>query len=147
MTEEEFAEVEQAVIDRVVSGLIPATAAQVGAALGKLSLQLAQVNRELTAAIYHAGQLSRDYQLAFDMALIKLTNPTEEGKPKYSVEAAKAMARIENYELGLKWETAKSEVQRLRNDFREVQKRILVGQTNAATVRSEMRTMGYGGSA
>jgi hypothetical protein len=127
-----------------VSGLIPANAGQVGAALGNLSRELGRVNHELTAAQKLVGQLTRSYQRAFDLVLIKLTNPPGDESPVL-VTVAKAMARVdpEVYALGLALDVAKSNVQRLSNDFEELQDRIRVGQTNAATIRSEARTIGY----
>jgi hypothetical protein len=147
MTDEEFAEVKQEVIDRVVAGLIPATAAQVGVALGNLTRLLDQVGKEWTAARTHAGELAQQYQLAFDLAFVELTNPTEVGKLKYTVEAAKSVARIEVYELGLELAAAKSNANRLRVQFETIQDRIRAGQTNAATFRAEARNIGYGAGA
>jgi hypothetical protein len=140
LTEEQY----QAIIKDVVSGLIPATATQIGAALGHLSRELGRVNKEVTAAQKDVRRLTRDYQRAFDLVLIPLTNPPE-GEP-VMVTVAKAMARVDPkvYALGLELDVAKSEVQRLQNDFEELQDRIRVGQTNAATVRSEHRNIGYG---
>lgn len=145
-TEELTDEQMQAIIKDVVSGLIPATASQVGTALGHLSRQLGQVNRELTAAQKVVPQLTRAYQHAFDLVLIKLTNPPGENDVPVMVTVAKAMARVdpEVYALGLQLDVAKSDVQRLQNDFEELQDRIRVGQTNAATIRAEARLIGYG---
>ena len=144
MTEEERLQI----IKEVVSGLIPATAAQIGAALGHLSRELGRVNRELTEAQKLVPKLTRAYQKAFDQVLIRLTNPPGENEVPVMVTVAKAMARInpEVYALGLALDVAKHDVQRLENDFKELQDRIRVGQTNAATVRAEAGLIGYGGT-
>jgi hypothetical protein len=142
--EEITPELSQEVIDQVVSGLIPATAAQVGVAMGHLSRRLGDVNRKITAQRKLVTKLTKDYKLATDLTLVRLTNPTD-GEQKFSVEAAKAKARIDHYELGLELEMAKDEMRRLKDEFQEIKERIKVGQTNAATVRSEHRNIGYGG--
>lgn len=141
MTEEERLQT----IKEVVSGLVPATATQIGAALGHLSRELGRVNRELTEAQKVAAKLARAYQHAFDLVFIKLTNPPGDEQPML-VTVAKAMTRVDTevYALGLARDVAESNVQRLKNDFSELQDRIRVGQTNASTVRSEHRNIGYG---
>jgi hypothetical protein len=136
------------VIKEVVAGLIPATAAQIGAALGHLSKELGRVNKEITVQqrIYTAAK--RDYSRAFDLKMLELAHPPEEDRMPVGPMTARAMARVhaEVYALGLEMDTQKDKLKELLQDFQELQDRIRVGQTNAATVRSEHQTMGYGGT-
>lgn len=144
MTEEERLQI----IKEVVSGLIPATAGQIGAGLGNLSRELGRVNKEWTASRKVVRKLTRDYQNAFDLVFIRLTNPPDEHAVRLPVEVAKAMARVDSkvYGLGLELDAAKNDAEKLKTDFEELQDRIRVGQTNASTVRSEHRNVGYGGT-
>lgn len=145
MTEEERLQV----IQEVVSGLIPATAAQIGAALGVLSKELGRVNREITVAQTVVTTLERDYEHAYDLVMIRLAHPPGENDVPVMVTVAKAMARTDDkvYALGLELDAAKDDLKRLRSYFEEIQDRIRVGQTNASTVRSEHRNIGYGAGA
>lgn len=137
------------VIKEVVAGLIPATAAQIGAALGHLSRELGRVNKEITAQqkIYSAAK--RDYNSAFDLKMLEFAHPPEEDRMPVGPMIARAMARVDEqvYALGLEMDTQKDRLKELLQDFQELQDRIRVGQTNAATVRSEHQTMGYGSGA
>ena len=145
MTEDERLQI----IKEVVSGLIPATAAQIGAALGVLSKELGRVNVEITAAQKVVTKLERDYGHAFDLVMLSLAHPAGENDVPVMVTVAKAMARVDPkvYALGLELDGAKDDLKRLRSYFEELQDRIRVGQTNASTVRSEHRNIGYGGGA
>lgn len=137
------------IIQEVVSGLIPATAAQIGAALGVLSKELGRVNIEITAAQKVVTKLERDYGHEFDLVMLKLAHPPGDNDVPVMVTVAKAMARThpDVYALGLQLDGAKDDLKRLRSYFEELQDRIRVGQTNASTVRSEHRNIGYGGGA
>lgn len=147
-TEELTDEQMQAIIKDVVSGLIPATAAQIGTALGVLSKELGRVNREITAAQKVVTTLERDYGHAFDLVMIGLAHPPGENDVPVMVTIAKAMARVDPkvYQIGLDLDVAKDDLKRLRSYFEELQDRIRVGQTNASTVRAEARLIGYGQS-
>lgn len=137
------------VIKEVVAGLIPATAAQIGAALGNLSKELARVNKEITAQQRIYTTAKREYSRAFDLKMLQLAHPPEEDRMPVGPMIARAMARVdpEVYQLGLDMDIQKDRLKELLQDFQELQDRIRVGQTNAATVRSEHQTMGYGGGA
>lgn len=126
----------------VVAGLVPATAQQVGRALGQLSQRLQELTDELTAADREATELSEAYELAYDRAFLE----AGEGE-RVAVEVRKAMARVQTYEQRLAGEVAKANVRSLRAAHRTLDRRIDVGRTQAATVRSEHRTVGYGGAA
>lgn len=145
MTEDERLQI----IQEVVSGLIPATAAQIGAALGVLSKELGRINKEITAAQQIVTKLERDYGHQFDLVMLSLAHPPGENDVPVMVTVAKAMARVDPkvYALGLELDGAKDDLKRLRSYFEEIQDRIRVGQTNASTVRTEARTIGYGGGA
>lgn len=137
------------VIKEVVAGLIPATAAQIGAALGHLSRELGRVNKEITAQQKIYSEAKRDYNRAFDLKMLEFAHPPEEDRMPVGPMIARAMARVDEkvYALGLEMDTQKDRLKELLQDFQELQDRIRVGQTNAATVRSEHQTMGYGSGA
>lgn len=137
------------VIKEVVAGLIPATAAQIGAALGHLSRELGRVNKEITAQQKIYSEAKRDYNRAFDLKMLEFAHPPEEDRMPVGPMIARAMARVDEqvYALGLQMDTQKDRLKELLQDFQELQDRIRVGQTNAATVRSEHQTMGYGSGA
>lgn len=126
----------------VVAGLVPATAQQVGRALGSLSNRLQELTDQLTEADKEATELSEAYELEYDRAFLK----AGEGE-RVAVEVRKAIARVETYESRLASEVAKAHVRSLRAAHRTLDRRIDVGRTQAATVRSEHRTVGYGGTA
>src|SRR5689334_4809989 len=134
---------EQEQLLKVVAGLVPATAQQVGTALGKLSVRLEELTNELTPADEKATLLSEDYQLAFDRAFLM----AGAGRTKVTEAIRTAEARIATYSLRLEMEVAKLHVRSLKAAHRTLDRRIDVGRTQAATVRSEHRTIGYGGAA
>lgn len=124
-----------------VAGLIPATAQQVGAALGKLSNELDRLTKLLMEADREATDLAEEYQMSFDKAF--LLAGAGSGKPP--TEAVRnAEARIATYELRLRYETAKLNVRSLKAAHKTLDRRIDVGRTQAATVRSEHNTFSYG---
>jgi len=135
------------VIKEVVAGLIPATAAQIGAALGHLSRELGRVNREITVQQRVVTMCERDYEHEFDLKMLSFAHPPDENDVPVMVTIAKAMARVDPkvYQLGLDLDLAKDRLKELNNLFKELEDRIWVGKTNAATVRSEHQNLGYGG--
>lgn len=142
LSEDEY----QAIVKDVVSGLVPATAGQIGAALGLLSKELGKVNRQIGEAQKIVTQKERAYEFAFDTVMLSLAHPVDERVAPVMVTVAKAMARVSPkvYQLGLDLDVVKDDLKQLRSYFEELQDRIRVGQTNASTVRSEHRTIGYG---
>lgn len=125
----------------VVAGLVPATAQQVGAALGKLATELDRLTKLLTAADAEATALAEEYQLEYDRAFLMAGAGT--GKPP-TEKMREATARIATYATRLKLETAKLNVRSLRSFHKTLDRRIDVGRTQAATVRSEHNTFSYG---
>lgn len=124
-----------------VAGLVPATAQQVGAALGKLSNRLEELTRLLTEADTEATRLTDEYQMAYDKAF--LMAGAKSGKPP--TEAVRhAEARIATAELRYAAEVAKLNVRSLKKAHQTLDRRIDVGRTQAATVRSEHNTFSYG---
>lgn len=127
-----------------VAGLVPATAQQVGAALGKLSNELERLTVLLTSADLEATEAIEAYQMAYDKAF--LMSGAKSGKPP--TEAVRhAEARMATYELRMKAEVAKANVRDLKMRHKTLDRRIDVGRTQAATVRSEHRTFSYGNGA
>lgn len=131
---------EQEQLLKVVAGLVPATAQQVGAALGKLSMRLEELTHELALADEKSTHLSEEYQMAFDKAFL-LAGAS--AKVKVTEAVRNAEARIATYALRLDAEVAKLHVRSLKAAHRTLDRRIDVGRTQAATVRSEHRTIGY----
>jgi len=128
---------------KVVAGLVPASAQQVGTALGRLSIRLEQLTNELAAADEKSTHLAEDYQLAFDKAFLL----AGAGKAKVTEAVRNAEARIATYALRLEMEVAKLHVRSLKAAHRTLDRRIDVGRTNASTLRSEHRNIGYGSGA
>jgi hypothetical protein len=141
---EETPDLEHDALLKVIAGLTPATAQQVGRSLGKLSMRLQQLTDQLAAADEEATRLTEDYQLAYDQAFLKAGG---KGTEKVSAAVREATARVQTHELRLAMEVAKLNVRNLRNAHRTLDRRIDVGRTQAATVRSEHRNIGYGGAA
>jgi hypothetical protein len=131
---------EQEQLLKVVAGLVPATAQQVGAALGKLSMRLEELTHELALADEKSTHLSEEYQMAFDKAFL-LAGAS--AKVKVTEAVRNAEARIATYALRLDAEVAKLHVRSLKAAHRTLDRRIDVGRTQAATVRSEARSIGY----
>ena len=132
---------EQESLLKVVAGLVPATAQQVGAALGKLSMRLEELTHELALADEKSTHLSEEYQMAFDKAFL-LAGAS--AKVKVTEAVRNAEARIATYALRLDAEVAKLHVRSLKAAHRTLDRRIDVGRTQAATVRSEHRVLPYG---
>ena len=128
---------------KVVAGLVPATAEQVGTALGKLSIDLQKLTEQLAQADEDSTRLTEEYQLAYDMAFLE----AGEGDERVTGAVREATARVQTAQLRLNTEIAKLRVRQLRNAHRTLDRRIDVGRTQAATVRSEHRTIGYGAGA
>jgi hypothetical protein len=139
---EDLTEQQQTLL-KIVAGLVPATAGQVGRALGELSMDLQRITDQLAEADEESTRLSEDYGLAYDMAFIE----AGEGSKPVSIAVREATARIETAQLRLDAEVAKLRVRQLKNAHKTLDRRIDVGRTCAATVRSEHRTIGYGQSA
>lgn len=131
---------EQQALLKIVAGLVPATAAQVGAALGALSMELQRLTDELAEADEDATRIAEAHSLAYDLAFIE----AGESEKAVSVAVREAKARIETAQDRLDMEVAKLRVRQLRGAHRTLDRRIDVGRTVAATVRSEHRTVGYG---
>lgn len=125
---------------QAIAGLVPATAQQIGAALGKLSNRLEELTKLLTEADTEATHLAEEYQMEFDKAFLMAGSGS--GKPP--TEAVRnAEARIATYALRLKYETAKLNVRSLKAAHRTLDRRLDIGRTQAATVRSEHNTFSY----
>lgn len=131
---------DQEALLRIVAGLVPATAQQVGAALGKLSMDLQRLTEQLSEADQTATLLADKYQLEFDKAYLM----AGAGKTKPTEGVRNAEARMATAPLRLELEVAKLDVRSLKAAHRTLDRRIDVGRTQAATVRSEHRTIGYG---
>jgi chaperonin cofactor prefoldin len=127
----------------IVAGLVPATAEQVGSALGKLSVRLEELTNQLTAADEEATKLDHELQLAYDLAYLEAGEVEE----RVTGPVREATARVATADLRLRTEVAKLRVRSLKAAHRTLDRRIDVGRTQAATVRSEHRTVGYGGGA
>lgn len=126
-----------------VAGLVPATAQQVGVALGKLSNRLEELTQELILADTDATALAEEYQQEYDKAFIFAGVKSVSGKPP--TEAVRhAEARMATFALRVKFETAKLNVRSLKAAHKTLDRRIDVGRTQAATVRSEHNTFSYG---
>lgn len=124
-----------------VAGLVPATAQQVGAALGKLSNRLEELTKLLMEADTEATRLAEEYQMAYDKAFIL----SGAGSGKTPTEAVRsAEARMATFALRVEYETAKLNVRSLKAAHKTLDRRIDVGRTQAATVRSEHNTFSYG---
>lgn len=143
MSTDTATEVDQEALLAVVAGLVPATAAQVGTALGKLSIALERITQQLTAADEEATHLDQELQLAYDLAYLQ----AGEGPERVTGPVREATARVATAELRMRAEVAKLNVRSLRAAHRTLDRRIDVGRTQAATVRSELRTLSYGGGA
>lgn len=128
----------------VVAGLVPANAMQVSAALGKLSTQLDELTTQLTAADVIAVDAEEAHDKAFDLAYVSYME-ADTRLAYHSI--AKAKARVDTADLRLTWRVAEREVRRLDRRCKTLDRRIDVGRTVAATVRSEHRAIGYGGAA
>lgn len=134
---------EQEALLKVVAGLVPATAQQVGAALGRLSVRLEELTTELAEADEHATRLEHDYQLRYDQAFVR----EKAARSKPSDALCHANARIATAAEHLELEVAKARVRSLKAACRTLDRRVDVGRTTAATIRSEHRTLSYGGAA
>lgn len=124
----------------VVAGLVPATAQQVGAALGKLAQRLGELTEQLAVADERSTRLTEEHALAYDRAFLS----AGEGEVRVTEAVRAATARVETHEHRLAMELAKLDVRNLRNAHRTLDRRIDVGRTMASTIRSEMRSIGYG---
>lgn len=129
---------------KVVQGLTPATAQQVAAALGQLSLDLNDITEALTFADEIASDAAEEYGHAYDMAFLKAGNDPQHPEIRVTEKVREAAARVETYELKLKMEKAKLEVRRLKRIHECLDRRIFVGQSIAKTIRSEMQSLGGG---
>lgn len=128
----------------IVAGLVPATAQQVGVALGKLTIRLSEITAQLAQADDEATRLTEEHDVAFDTAYLR--EMEQDGRLGFH-SVAKATARQETRDLRLRMEVAKANVRQLDKAHRTLDRRIDVGRTQAATVRTEARTVGYGGAA
>lgn len=128
----------------VVAGLVPATADQIGAALGQLSVKMGELGDELAEADLAAVEAVEAYELAYDIAYIE---EFDRDKRLGYLPMAKSVARVATADLRLAAEVAKAQVRKLQNAIKTLDRRIDVGRTQAATVRSEHRTLGYGSAA
>jgi hypothetical protein len=134
---------EQEQLLKVVAGLAPATAGQVSAALGKLSRHL-QTLSDLLAVADKASTIAADaYQEAYDKAFLAAGFEEIERGERVTDTFRNTVARMATRDLHLELELAKLEVRRLRQAMKTLDRRIFVGQSQAATVRSEHRTIGY----
>jgi hypothetical protein len=129
---------------KIVAGLVPANAAQVSAALGKLSLELQKITDELSMADEFLTRKTEEYGLAYDTVFLDAGNDPKNPAVRVTEKVREATARVETYELRLEVELAKAEVRRLTRNHKTLDRRIFVGQSQAATVRAEARTVGYG---
>lgn len=136
-------ETEQDRLLQVVAGLVPATAQQLGAALALLGERLQELTEELADADEQSTRMTEAYQLAYDQEFLK----TADGEEKVTGLIREARARVATAQLRLDTEVAKLRVRQLRNAHRTLDRRIDVGRTQAATIRSEHRTLSYGASA
>lgn len=131
---------EQEALLKVVAGLVPATAQQLGAALGRLSVRLDELTALLTAADTEATHLDHELQLAYDLAFIQ----AGEGEARVTEKVRESTARVATADLRLRADVARLNVRSLKAAHRTLDRRIDVGRTCAATVRSEHRTFQYG---
>lgn len=134
---------EQAAYLAVVAGLVPATAQQVGAALGKMSQHLQKLTDMLGVADEDATKLTEKYDLALDLAYLREV-AADDRIGMQSV--ARAKARVETAALRMDMEAAKLAVRKFSKAHSTLDRRIDVGRTNASTIRSEHRNLGYGGA-
>lgn len=130
---------EHAALMAVISGLTPATAQQVGAALGRLSLRLQELTDALAVADEDATRLTEAHELAYDKAFLA----AGQGEERVTDAVRRSIARVETAQLRLDMEVAKLAVRSLKTAHKTLDRRIDVGRTQAATVRSEHRTIGY----
>jgi len=138
---------EQEQLLAVVAGLAPATAGQVSTALGKLSRHL-QTLSELLGAADEASTVASDaYQKAYDKAFLAAGFEEIERGERVTDTFRNTVARMATADLRLTAELAKLEVRRLKVAMKTLDRRLFVGQSQAATVRAEIRTIGYGGAA
>lgn len=134
---------EQEQLLKVVAGLAPATAGQVSAALGKLSRHLQELSELLGEADKASTIAAEAYQTAYDKAFLTAGYEERERGERVTDTYRHTVARGATAELRMESEMAKLEVRRLRQAMKTLDRRIFVGQSQAATVRSEHRTIGY----
>lgn len=128
--------VEQAAYLSVIEGLVPATAGQVAAALGKLGVRLQELTDALAVADEDATRLSEAYELAYNRAFL-MAGEDVEGRVTESMR--KAHAIVETQQARLDMEVAKLAVRSFRQAIKTLDRRIDTGRTMAATVRAEGR--------
>lgn len=134
---------EQEQLIKVIAGLAPANAQQVGAALGKLSVHLQKITELLGEADERATEFIEEYELAFDIEFVKAGEEAEAKGERVTDTMRKTVARIKTADLRLQMELAKLEVRKLKNAHKTLDRRLDIGRTQAATVRSEHRSIGY----
>lgn len=143
MSDEDLTE-DQLALAKVVAGLIPATADQVIAALGRMSVQLHNVAVELDAAEDVAVEKIEEHGRKYDQAFLAAAFDPNDPAKRVTEKVREAIAREETWQLRLEMEQAKQRVRKLKRRLDTIERRIFVGQSVAKTVRSEHRTIGYG---
>lgn len=133
---------EQAAYLAVVEGLVPATAGQVAAALGKLGSRLQELTNALAVADEDATRLDEKYQLAYNRAFL-VAGDDVEGRVTEAMR--KAHALVDTHQQRLDMEVAKLAVRSLRQAVKTLDRRIDTGRTMAATVRAEAGLTATGG--
>lgn len=131
-------EQQQAVL-AALAGLVPATAQQVATGLGVLGHRLQEITHMLAVADADSTRLAEEYQLAYARAFLEAGHTEDGGRVteavrRYTAEEATHQARLD-------MEVAKLAVRNLRQAHKTLDRRIDVGRTMAATVRSEHRAM------
>lgn len=111
----------------------PATPLQVIQQLGHLASEMDRLTKALREAEYAAAHASADANVAEARAFLYSTGP---------VEQRKATAKVEVADKALASELADVEVRCLRRELDAVRTRIEVGRTYAATVRTELTSLG-----
>lgn len=124
----------------IVAGLVPATAAEVGAALGKLCKLLDRLTREMIDADAEATERANEYGHAYDRAYLEVFDPKNPER-RLPIAEREAMARLLTHDKYMAHEAAKLTVRRWKYVHKTLDRRIDVGRTVAATVRSEHRNI------
>jgi hypothetical protein len=129
---------------QIIAGLVPATAQEVAAALGKLSVDLRDIVVELTAADEACDEAIEAHDDAYDHAFLDAGFDPKNPALKVTEKVREATARTQTFELRVQMDSAKRELRRLKRIHDTLDRRIFVGQSIAKTVRSEHNTIGYG---
>lgn len=143
MSDEDLTD-EQRDLLKIVAQLVPATAQEVGAALGRLSAEMHKVALELDKAEEEAVDRIEAHGRAYDSAFLKSGFDPDDPSRRVTEKVREALAREKTWNERLKMEQAKQKVRALKRRLDTLDRRVFVGQSIAKTIRAEVRTLSYG---